>query len=189
LQQEVDLARVLNSAATIVRGNTWLEWRQRRVSNPLDKPVQQCYNELKNAYTSSSVIELTDWGPDFLGVDKDSSIPIYVQIVDQVEGMVKVGMLAAGDRLPSIRAVAEHLRIDYNTVARAYTELDRAGIIKTARGIGTHVTDALSDDALAASRQAKLVETVAKNLRDLMALGFSPEEIRSAFDECLKSIR
>ena len=135
------------------------------------------------------MIELTDWGSDFLQVDKDSSIPIYVQIVDQVEGMVKVGMLAAGDRLPSIRAVAEHLRIDYNTVARAYTELDRAGIIKTARGIGTHVTDALSDDALAASRQAKLVETVAKNLRDLIALGFSPEEVRNAFDERLKSIR
>lgn len=132
---------------------------------------------------------MADWSADFLTVDKDSSVPIYVQIVDQVEGMVSVGMLAAGDRLPSIRAVAEHLRIDYNTVARAYTELDRAGIIKTARGIGTHVTDALSDAALASSRQAKLVETLVKDLHDLIALGFSPEEIRSAFDECLKSIR
>jgi GntR family transcriptional regulator len=132
---------------------------------------------------------VTDWGADFLSVDKDSSIPIYVQIVDQVESMVTVGMLAAGDRLPSIRAVAERLRIDYNTVARAYTELDRAGIIKTARGIGTHVTDALSKEALHASRQSKLVETLSKDLRDLMALGFAPDEIRVAFEECLKSVR
>jgi GntR family transcriptional regulator len=132
---------------------------------------------------------VADWTPDFLSVDKNSSVPIYVQIVDQVQSMVSVGMLAAGDRLPSIRAVAEHLRIDYNTVARAYTELDRAGLIKTARGIGTHVTDALSDDALRSSRRSKLIETLSKDLRDLIALGFSPDEIRNAFEECLKSCR
>lgn len=132
---------------------------------------------------------MTDWGADFLNVDKDSSVPIYVQIVDQVESMVTVGMLASGDRLPSIRAVAEQLRIDYNTVARAYTELDRAGVIRTARGIGTHVTEKLSDEALAESRQSKLVETLSKDLHDLIALGFSTEEIRSAFEMCLKSIQ
>lgn len=131
---------------------------------------------------------MADWGPDFLILNKDSSIPIYVQIVDQVETMISVGMLAAGDRLPSIRAVAEHLRIDYNTVARAYTELDRAGIIRTARGIGTHVTEALSDEALRLSRQSKLVETLSNNLHELIALGFSPDEIREAFEECLKSL-
>ena len=132
---------------------------------------------------------MADWGADFLILDKDSSVPIYVQIIDQVESMVTVGMMAAGDRLPSIRAVAEHLRIDYNTVARAYTELDRAGIIKTARGIGTHVTDTLSDEALKSSRQSKLIETLSKDLRDLIALGFSPDEIRGAFEECMKSFR
>jgi GntR family transcriptional regulator len=132
---------------------------------------------------------VTDWRADFLNVDRDSSVPIYVQIVDQVESMVTVGMLVTGDRLPSIRAVAEHLRIDYNTVARAYTELDRAGIIKTARGIGTHVTGALSEESLKLSRQTKLTETLSKELRDLIALGFSPNEIRGAFEECLKANR
>jgi GntR family transcriptional regulator len=131
---------------------------------------------------------LTDWGPDFLTVDKDSSIPIYVQIVDRVEALVTVGVMVAGDRLPSIRAVAERLRIDYNTVARAYTELDRAGVIRTARGIGTHVRGALSDDELQSARQAKLDETLTKDLHDLMALGFTLDEIRGAFDECLKAV-
>lgn len=131
---------------------------------------------------------MTDWGADLLAVDKDSSVPIYVQIVDRIEAMVTVGVLAAGDRLPSIRAVAEHLRVDYNTVARAYTELDRAGVIRTARGVGTHVTGALSDEALKAARQSKLRETVIKNLRDLVTLGFSPQEIREAFEECLGTI-
>jgi GntR family transcriptional regulator len=131
---------------------------------------------------------VSDWDANFLTINKNSSVPIYVQIVDQVESMVSVGMLSAGDRLPSIRAVAEYHRIDYNTVARAYTELDRAGIIRTARGVGTHVTDSLSDDALKASRQSKLLETVSKDIKDLIALGFTVDEIRTAFDECLKAL-
>ncbi len=131
---------------------------------------------------------MADWGPEVLEVDKDSSVPIYVQIVDRVETLITVGRLATGDRLPSIRSVAEHLRIDYNTVARAYTELDRAGVIRTARGIGTHVTGALSDEALSDARQSKLNETLLKDLRDLVALGFGPAEIRRAFEDCLNAI-
>ncbi len=131
---------------------------------------------------------MTDWGPDLLTVDKDSSVPIYVQIVDRVETLVTVGVMASGDRLPSIRAVAEHLRVDYNTVAKAYTELDRAGVIRTARGVGTHVTGSPDDAALQSARQSKLTETLLKDLRDLTALGFTAQEIRQAFDSCMASI-
>jgi GntR family transcriptional regulator len=124
-------------------------------------------------------------GPDLFAIDKNSSIPIYVQIADRVEALVTVGALAAGDMLPSIRSVAEYLRVDYNTVAKAYTELDRAGVIKTARGVGTHVTGRRDETTLRAGRQAKLHDTLSKVVSDLMGLGYSADEIRQAFEASL----
>ncbi len=131
---------------------------------------------------------MTDWGPDLFSVDKDSSLPIYVQIVNRVQMLVKAGALRPGDRLPSIRSVAERLRVDYNTVARAYTELDRAGLIKTARGIGTHVTESMDEEALQAARKATLYNTLATAVRELLGLGYTPEEIASAFEEYLHQV-
>lgn len=131
---------------------------------------------------------MTDWGPDLFTIDKESSLPIYVQIVNRIETLVKVGALRPGDRLPSIRSVAEHLRVDYNTVAKAYTELDRAGIIKTARGIGTHVTESMDEEALRAARQATLHNTLANAIRELLDLGYTAEEIAAAFQERLREV-
>src|SRR5574341_25497 len=126
--------------------------------------------------------------PDLLIVNKDSSVPIYVQIVDRVQALITVGTLKPGDRLPSIRAVAEHLRVDYNTVAKAYTELDRAGMIKTSRGVGTHVTGVTNESALRAARQSHLHDTLGAMLRELLELGYTPAEIISAFESCLSVI-
>jgi len=130
---------------------------------------------------------LKDWGPDIFTIDRESSLPIYVQIVERVEALIAVGALAPGDRLPSIRSVAEHLRIDYNTVAKAYTELDRAGLIKTARGIGTHVTGERDEQAVQASRRARLISTLTALIRELVELGYTRDEIEAAFGSCLGS--
>lgn len=131
---------------------------------------------------------MTDWESDLFAVDKSSSVPIYAQIVDRVEALVMAGKIKAGDRLPSIRSVAESLRVDYNTVAKAYAELDRASVIQTARGVGTHVTGVLDDEALQASRQTKLHETLAAAIHELAGLGYTVEEIREAFEASLKAI-
>ncbi|MBN1428113.1 MAG: GntR family transcriptional regulator [Anaerolineae bacterium] len=124
----------------------------------------------------------TDWNPDLFIVDKDSSVPIYAQIVNRVEALVMSGKIKAGDRLPSIRSVAEATRVDYNTVAKAYADLDRAGVIKTARGIGTHVTGVLDEAALQASRQAKLHDVLGSTIQGLLELGYSEQEIRETFE-------
>ncbi|MBN1309969.1 MAG: GntR family transcriptional regulator [Anaerolineae bacterium] len=129
----------------------------------------------------------TDWGPDIFVIDKGSSVPIYAQIVDRVEALVMSGKIKAGDRLPSIRSVAEATRVDYNTVAKAYAELDRAGVIKTARGVGTHVTGAMDEETLRASRQAKLYDVLEGTIRDLMELGYGEQEIREAFSAVLRA--
>jgi GntR family transcriptional regulator len=131
---------------------------------------------------------VTDWGPDVLSVDKDSSVPIYVQITDRVQALIAVGTLVPGDKLPSIRSVAEHLRVDYNTVAKAYTELDRAGVIRTARGVGTHVAGVLDEQAIQAARQAKLHSILGAVIHELLELGYTQGEITDVFGCCIKAI-
>jgi GntR family transcriptional regulator len=132
---------------------------------------------------------VTSWGPDVLKIDKTSSVPIYAQLVDRIEAMVSAGVLASGDMLPSIRSVAEYLRIDYNTVARAYTELDRAGVIHTARGVGTRVTGHVDAHALERARQAKLTSTVEACVQELAALGYAWEEINKAIETALSGLQ
>jgi GntR family transcriptional regulator len=72
----------------------------------------------------------------------NDGVPIYLQIVQQVKYLAASGRLAPGDELPTIRALAERLLVNPNTVARAYRELEVAGVVTTRRGAGTHVSDA-----------------------------------------------
>jgi GntR family transcriptional regulator len=74
-------------------------------------------------------------------IDPSSGTPIYRQLVDQVRQAVASGVLRAGDRLPSVRDLAVELAVNPNTVARAYQELEREGVIATPRGRGSFVAD------------------------------------------------
>lgn len=73
---------------------------------------------------------------------QDNGVPIYVQLRDQIAAAIGQGRLAPGERLPTMREVAVALRIDLNTVQRAYAELEREGILTLARGRGTFVAEA-----------------------------------------------
>ena len=68
-------------------------------------------------------------------------VPIYIQIVNQVKHLVASGRLAPGDEMPPIRALAEQLVVNPNTVARAYLELERGGIVTKRHGAGTYVSE------------------------------------------------
>jgi GntR family transcriptional regulator len=68
-------------------------------------------------------------------------VPIYQQIVNQIKYLVSSGRLTAGEELPPIRTLAEKLVINPNTVARAYRELESAGIVEKRRTAGTYVSD------------------------------------------------
>jgi GntR family transcriptional regulator len=68
-------------------------------------------------------------------------VPIYLQIVNQVKYLVASGRLQAGDELPPIRVLADRLIVNPNTVARAYRELEAAGMVEKRRTAGTYVTD------------------------------------------------
>ena len=76
-----------------------------------------------------------------IDVDPTSNVPIYLQIVEAVQRLVATGALEPGDQLPTVRQLAVDLRVNPNTVARAYLELDRSGVISSQQGRGTYVSE------------------------------------------------
>ena len=76
-----------------------------------------------------------------LRVSTSDGTPIYQQIVNQVKYLVASGRLGAGDELPPVRALAQQLLINPNTVARAYRELETAGLVFKRQGAGTYISD------------------------------------------------
>lgn len=90
-----------------------------------------------------------------LHISSRDGVPIYLQIVNQVKYLVASGRLEAGEELPPIRALAEQLLVNPNTVARAYRELEQAGIVTMRRTAGTYVSDASSP--LARRERLKIV--------------------------------
>ena len=85
-------------------------------------------------------------------LSSNDGVPIYLQIVNQVKYLVGSGRLAAGEELPAIRVLAEQLLVNPNTVARAYRELEVAGVVEKRRTAGTYVADSGSP----LSRQERL---------------------------------
>jgi DNA-binding transcriptional regulator YhcF (GntR family) len=74
-------------------------------------------------------------------ISPDDGVPIYLQIINQVKHLVAAGRLAPGEELPPIRVLAERLLVNPNTVARAYRELELAGVVTKRRTTGTYVSE------------------------------------------------
>jgi GntR family transcriptional regulator len=90
-----------------------------------------------------------------LRVSAHDGVPIYLQIVNQVKYLVAAQRLAPGEALPSVRKLAEQLTVNPNTVARAYRELETAGVLTTRRGAGVYVSE--QGSPLARSEQIKIL--------------------------------
>lgn len=124
-------------------------------------------------------------------LDARSRVPIFTQVVEQVKGMVSAGVLKPGDQLPTVRQLAADLRINFNTVARAYRALHEDGVISTQQGRGTYVLDQPlpNVDAQREIRQAKLTELTTRFVRDTERLGYSADEIRRGIEHALSDHR
>lgn len=112
-----------------------------------------------------------------LEIDFRSHVPIYLQIVEQVERMVAGGLFKPEGQLPTVRQLAAELRVNFNTVARAYRLLDEAGVISTQRGRGTYVLESMPPDRAQQLREATLEGLTRAYLANAAAMGFLPEEI------------
>jgi GntR family transcriptional regulator len=116
-------------------------------------------------------------------IDFRSGGPIYLQIVEQVQNMIAQGHLKKGDQLPTVRQLATDLRVNFNTVARAYRLLDEAGLISTQQGRGTYIWEAPADEAMQQLRQRGLRELVQHVFAEAERMGYSIEEVEQAFAE------
>lgn len=112
-----------------------------------------------------------------LQLDFRSGLPIYTQIVEQVQSQLAAGILKPGDQLPTVRALAEELRVNFNTIARAYRLLDEARIISTQQGRGTYITEIPPPKVTEKLKQASLVALTDRFVNEAERLGFSEPEI------------
>lgn len=109
-------------------------------------------------------------------ISTNDGVPIYLQIVNQVKYLVAAGRLAAGEELPPIRALAEQLVVNPNTVARAYRELEGAGLVEKRRTAGTYVAD--NGSRLARGERLKiLAERIDALLAESAQLGVSVDDV------------
>jgi GntR family transcriptional regulator len=119
-------------------------------------------------------------------VDFRSREPIYVQIVEQIRQMVARGELKQGDQLPTVRQLATDLRVNFNTIARAYRLLDEAGLISTQQGRGTYIWEKPTEEAHERLRKESLEALTEHYLEDAARLGADADEIREIINSRLR---
>ena len=114
-------------------------------------------------------------------IDPDSAVPIYLQIVHSIKHQVAAGRLKPGEQLPTVRELATDLRINPNTVARAYDSLDSDSVITTQQGRGTYVREHPDDAHLTRVRQEDLKAMMDNVVGKALSLGYPADEIEEAF--------
>ena len=113
--------------------------------------------------------------PAILRLNAASGIPLYLQLMEQIRHAVESCALAPGEQLPGIRTLAQGLVVSPNTIVRAYTELEREGVIDLRQGAGAFVTDRERSPGREVRAAKAMVRTLVEKLR---RHGFSDGEIR-----------
>jgi GntR family transcriptional regulator len=121
-----------------------------------------------------------------LQIDLRSGLPIYLQIIEQVKQQIADETLKPGDQLPTVRALAEELRVNFNTVARSYRMLDEAGVISTQQGRGTYITEKPPPELSEHLRRESLIALTSRYVREARRLGFASDEIRQKLQDLLE---
>jgi GntR family transcriptional regulator len=120
-------------------------------------------------------------------IQPDSHVPVYLQIVEHVRSAIAAGVYRAGESLPSLRVLAAELRVNPNTVQRAYDEMCRQGLVKSHRGLGMFVAERGARSAL-----ARAEESTAAAFRHAVAAaraaGLDSERIMVLFEEAMAAV-
>src|SRR5271163_3635956 len=115
-------------------------------------------------------------------LDNGSGVPVYRQLIDQVQAGIATGILSVGHQIPTVRQVAVDLAINPNTVMRAYRELEIRGILETQQGTGTFISRK-KPNRPDAERQRQLTQLVSDFLARAGAAGFTIEELLEQIHE------
>jgi GntR family transcriptional regulator len=112
-----------------------------------------------------------------VSIDARDKTPIYAQLERALRAAIATGRLRAGDQLPTVRQLAVELRINANTVARVYADLERAGVLETRRGVGSFVSTTPGKARTPREHDRRLRAFVTRVLADADAAGFNIEEV------------
>ncbi len=120
-------------------------------------------------------------------LDFRSEVPLYLQIVEQLRALIEKQVLQPEQQLPTVRALAAELRVNFNTVARAYRILDEVGLISTQRGRGTFVSQIPPPSV---SFEREMLRSLAERfVAQAQNLGATEAEIRQVVDEVLRAMK
>lgn len=122
-------------------------------------------------------------------LDLRSGIPATVQIFTQVQQAIASGALVTGDQLPTVRQLASDLRVNFNTIARAYRMLDDAGLISTQQGRGTYIIEPWSEERQAGKRAGNLAAQMEQFVSALLKQGYGSGEIMDSLVNTIQSIK
>ena len=115
-----------------------------------------------------------------VSVDPRDRTPIYVQLERGLRAAIAAGRLLPGDQLPTVRQLAVDLRVNANTVARVYGDLERRGVLETRRGVGSFVSATPAQARPPDEHQRRLRAFVTRLLADADAAGFSIDDVTAA---------
>ncbi|HEX8030882.1 MAG TPA: GntR family transcriptional regulator [Vicinamibacterales bacterium] len=110
-------------------------------------------------------------------IDPRDKTPIYAQLERGLRAAMATGRLTPGDQLPTVRQLAVELRINANTVARVYADLERSGAIETRRGVGSFVSATAEQARPPREHEKRLRAFVTRVLAEAGSAGFTVEEI------------
>ena len=113
-------------------------------------------------------------------IDSGDPTPIYAQLERGFRAAIATSRLRPGDQLPTVRQLAVDLKINANTVARVYAELERAGVIETKRGVGSFITATPAQAHPPRERERRLRGFVTRVLAEADAVGFTIDEVIEA---------
>ena len=115
-----------------------------------------------------------------ISVDTRDATPIYAQLERGLRAAMATGRLRPGDQLPTVRQLAVDLRVNANTVARVYAELERVGVIETRRGVGSFIKATPAEAHPPRERDRRLRAFVTRMLADADAAGFTADDVIAA---------
>lgn len=124
--------------------------------------------------------------PAIISVDPRSGVPIYLQLIEQVKRAVALGTLEPGEQLPTVKALALHLTVNPNTVARAYRELERDRVIETSPGRGSFVRADGSPSEVKRAVADVAAIALGDAVRECRSLGCDAPAIRTLLEGALE---
>jgi GntR family transcriptional regulator len=117
-----------------------------------------------------------------VSIDSRDATPIYAQLERGLRAAIATSRLRPGDQLPTVRQLAVELQINANTVARVYSELERAGVIATKRGVGSFINATPAQAQTPREHDRRLRAFATRVLADADAAGFTIDDVIAALD-------